>query len=78
MTECHTMPAFISDLLVPLRRLVGGMTIRERLPQIEVAVGDREGGGHRGPAKVDGAGGMRSSQRGPCERGRGAGRAAGG
>jgi 23S rRNA (uracil1939-C5)-methyltransferase len=56
MTECHTMPAFISDLLVPLRELVGGMTIRERLPQIEVAVGDREAGERLGPTQADGAG----------------------
>jgi 23S rRNA (uracil1939-C5)-methyltransferase len=41
MTECHTMPVFISDLLVPLRRLTEGLSIRERMPQVEVAVGDR-------------------------------------
>ena len=42
MTECHTMPVFISDLLVPLRKLTGQLSIRERMPQVEVAVGDRD------------------------------------
>ncbi len=42
MTECHTMPVFISDLLVPLRELTGQLSIRERMPQVEVAVGDRD------------------------------------
>ncbi len=40
MRECHTMPPFVSDLLLPLRDLVAGLSIRTRLPQIEVAVGD--------------------------------------
>ncbi len=40
MRECHTMPPFVSDLLLPLRALVAGLSIRTRLPQIEVAVGD--------------------------------------
>ena len=42
MTQCHTLPPFLSDLLVPLRSLVERLSIRERMPQIEVAVGDRE------------------------------------
>jgi 23S rRNA (uracil1939-C5)-methyltransferase len=40
MRECHVMPRHISDLLVPLRELVGSLTIRDRLPQIEVAQGE--------------------------------------
>jgi len=36
------LPQRVSDLLVPLRTLVGGLTIRDRLPQVEVAVGARE------------------------------------
>jgi 23S rRNA (uracil1939-C5)-methyltransferase len=40
MRECHTMPSFVSDLLLPLRALVEGLSIRTRLPQVEVAVGD--------------------------------------
>jgi 23S rRNA (uracil1939-C5)-methyltransferase len=41
MTECHTLPPFVSDLLVPLRHLTERLSIRERMPQVEVAVGDR-------------------------------------
>lgn len=40
MTVCPVMPAHVSALLVPLRELVGAMDQRERLPQVEVAVGD--------------------------------------
>lgn len=39
MTECKILPRDVSDLLVPLRHLVEGLTIRQRLPQIEVAMG---------------------------------------
>ena len=42
MTECHTMPPHVSALLPRMRRLVEGLSIRDRLPQIEVAVGDRD------------------------------------
>ena len=41
MRECHVMPRKISDLLVPLRTLIESLTLRDRLPQIEVAVGER-------------------------------------
>lgn len=41
MRECHVLPPRISALLVPLRELVEGLSIRTRLPQIEVAVGER-------------------------------------
>ena len=40
MRECHVLPERISLLIPPLRRLVESLAIRERLPQIEVAVGD--------------------------------------
>jgi len=40
MTTCDVLPSSVSDLLVPLRLLVGRLSIRARLPQIEVAVGD--------------------------------------
>ncbi len=43
MRECHVLPRKLSDLLPELRRLVEGLSIRDRLPQIEVAVGDRPG-----------------------------------
>jgi len=39
MHECHVLPPRVSALLLPLRDLVGGLALRERLPQIEVAVG---------------------------------------
>jgi len=41
MRECHVVPRKLSDLLVPLRELIGTLSIRDRLPQIEVAVGER-------------------------------------
>lgn len=43
MHECHVLPKKISDALPALRELVGALTIRDRLPQIEVAVGERPG-----------------------------------
>ena len=43
MRSCEVLPRRISDLLVPLRRLVEALSIRGRLPQIEVAIGDRDG-----------------------------------
>jgi 23S rRNA (uracil1939-C5)-methyltransferase len=42
MRECHVLPEQVSDLVVPLRTLVEGLSIRARLPQIEVAVGDND------------------------------------
>jgi 23S rRNA (uracil1939-C5)-methyltransferase len=41
MTECHVLPPKLSRLLPELRVLIGALTIRDRLPQIEVAVGER-------------------------------------
>ena len=40
MDSCEVLPPHLSALLVPLRDLVAGMDQRDRLPQIEVAVGD--------------------------------------
>ena len=40
MESCEVLPAHVSDLLIPLRALVAAMDQRDRLPQIEVAVGD--------------------------------------
>jgi 23S rRNA (uracil1939-C5)-methyltransferase len=40
MSECHVLPRHVSDMLVPLRELVGAMDARETLPQIELACGD--------------------------------------
>jgi 23S rRNA (uracil1939-C5)-methyltransferase len=43
MTSCAILPPAISALLPLLRELVGALTIRDRLPQIELAVGDSAG-----------------------------------
>jgi 23S rRNA (uracil1939-C5)-methyltransferase len=43
MRECHVLPAKVSRLLTPLRELVGMLSLRERLPQIEVSVGQAGG-----------------------------------
>lgn len=40
MQQCHILPKRISDQLLPLRELIGGLSIRERMPQIELAIGD--------------------------------------
>ena len=44
MRECHVLPAAVGALLVPLRELIGSLTIRERLPQIELAAADEPQG----------------------------------
>ncbi|OQA34456.1 MAG: 23S rRNA (uracil(1939)-C(5))-methyltransferase RlmD [Betaproteobacteria bacterium ADurb.Bin341] len=41
MTSCAVLPQAMSDLLVPLRTLLGRLSICERLPQVELAVGER-------------------------------------
>lgn len=40
MDSCEVLPPHLSALLVPLRELIAAMDQRDRLPQIEVAVGD--------------------------------------
>ena len=40
MKTCEVVPARISALLVPLRHLIASLSIRERLPQVELAIGD--------------------------------------
>lgn len=39
MTSCEVLPPHVSAMLVPLRELVGALSIRDRMPQIELAVG---------------------------------------
>ncbi|MGA8033508.1 MAG: 23S rRNA (uracil(1939)-C(5))-methyltransferase RlmD [Casimicrobiaceae bacterium] len=41
MRECHVIPEKVSALLPRLRTLVESLSIRTRLPQIELAVGER-------------------------------------
>ncbi|MBX3600938.1 MAG: 23S rRNA (uracil(1939)-C(5))-methyltransferase RlmD [Rubrivivax sp.] len=40
MSVCPVLPPAVSDLLLPLRELIGAMDQRDRLPQIELAAGD--------------------------------------
>ena len=40
MRECHVLPPAVAALLLPLRALIGAMSVPDRMPQIEVAVGD--------------------------------------
>src|SRR5207253_1246366 len=42
MTSCLVLPPRISALLPELRALVGRLSIRDRLPQIELAIGEDE------------------------------------
>ena len=63
MRECHVLPRQISDLISPLRSLVEALSIRARLPQIEVAVGDNQAVlviRHLDPLKEDDEGLIRS------------------
>jgi len=46
MRSCEVLPRKISDLLPTLRELIGGLSIRDRVPQIELAVGDGEKAAH--------------------------------
>jgi 23S rRNA (uracil1939-C5)-methyltransferase len=41
MQTCEILPPYVSRLLMPLRELIAGMDQRDRLPQIELAVGSR-------------------------------------
>lgn len=40
MTSCAILPPEVSALLVPLREMIGSLSIYDRVPQIELAVGD--------------------------------------
>ena len=40
MRSCLVLPPHVSALLMPLRELIGGLSRPDRMPQIEVAVGD--------------------------------------
>lgn len=40
MTSCQILPPEVSAMLVPMRKLIEGLSIRDRLPQIELAVGE--------------------------------------
>ena len=40
MSVCRVLPPKVSAMLLPLRALIGAMDARDRLPQIELAIGD--------------------------------------
>jgi 23S rRNA (uracil1939-C5)-methyltransferase len=40
MRGCAVLPPAVSALIVPLRELVGRLTVRDRIPQIEIAAGE--------------------------------------
>jgi 23S rRNA (uracil1939-C5)-methyltransferase len=40
MRSCEILPPHVSQMLVPLRALIGALSIIEHMPQIEVAVGE--------------------------------------
>jgi len=43
MQVCKVLPPRVSDMLVPLRELIASMDERDRLPQIELAIGESSG-----------------------------------
>ncbi len=43
MSSCEILPKAMSDMLVPLRHLIGEMSQPDRMPQIEMAVGEIPG-----------------------------------
>ncbi|KAG1418861.1 hypothetical protein G6F57_023704 [Rhizopus arrhizus] len=40
MRECHVLPRHVSDLLMPLRAMIASMSAPDRMPQIEVSLGE--------------------------------------
>lgn len=44
MQTCEILPKHVSNLLMPLRELIGGLSIRDKMPQIELAVGEGKDG----------------------------------
>ncbi len=40
MTSCEIVPPHVSKMLVPLRELIGSLSIYQQMPQIELAVGE--------------------------------------
>ena len=52
MTACEILPKHVSNLLPELRQLVMGLSIVDRMPQIEVAVGEPEDPNSDDPRKT--------------------------
>jgi 23S rRNA (uracil1939-C5)-methyltransferase len=45
MTYCRILPKHISDMLVPLRELIGSLSVYDKVPQIELALGESKENG---------------------------------
>ena len=45
MKRCPVLPQHVSDMLLPLRDLIASMDAVQHIPQIELAIGDRDGQG---------------------------------
>jgi 23S rRNA (uracil1939-C5)-methyltransferase len=41
MKECHVLPPHVSALIVPMQELLAKLSIRDSMPQVEVAVGEK-------------------------------------
>ena len=41
MSTCRVLPEHLSELLLPLRQLIGSLEVRDQCPQIEIACGDQ-------------------------------------
>lgn len=52
MTACEILPKHVSDLLPEMRKLVMGLSIVDRMPQIEIAVGEPEDPNSEDPQKA--------------------------
>jgi 23S rRNA (uracil1939-C5)-methyltransferase len=44
MLTCEILPPHVSAMLVPLRKLIAGLSIMEHIPQIELAIGEGDAG----------------------------------
>jgi len=53
MVSCLVVPPRISALLAPLRALIAGLSIHDRVPQIELAIGEGEAEGSNERTAVD-------------------------
>jgi 23S rRNA (uracil1939-C5)-methyltransferase len=42
MSVCHVLPPHVGDLIPALKRLIGGLSTPDRIPQVELAAGDEE------------------------------------
>ena len=44
MTTCEILPSKVSAMLVPIRALIASLSIKDRLPQVELAIGEDDDG----------------------------------